>query len=177
MVRLLFAYPDLAVCFPPSLVSESELPEHVFVEIDRSLAFILIWLRSDLFFAAVNGCDASNVTGATAVLLGRPVFFSLACGGQEGVQRMLEIIKDELEAAMALCGCQVGNRIRPKLRQRGGGGVLCSLLAFLWQVSRQVQSVLGFPYCFFFFFVGMLLMSDRHLDAHAAHLSDDKITM
>eukprot|EP00904_Undaria_pinnatifida_P004168 jgi/Undpi1/13752/HiC_scaffold_9.g03405.m1 len=44
--------------------------------------------------------------GATAVLLGRPVFFSLACGGQEGVQRMLEIIKDELEAAMALCGCQ-----------------------------------------------------------------------
>lgn len=51
--------------------------------------------------------------GATAVLLGRPMFFSLAVGGQEGVQRMLSIIRDELEAAMALCGCQV----------RCGGGV------------------------------------------------------
>eukprot|EP00903_Cladosiphon_okamuranus_P013719 g12775.t1 len=44
--------------------------------------------------------------GATAVLLGRPMFFALAVGGQDGVQRMLSIIKDELEAAMALCGCQ-----------------------------------------------------------------------
>ncbi|CAN0053827.1 unnamed protein product [Ectocarpus sp. 12 AP-2014] len=44
--------------------------------------------------------------GATAVLLGRPMFFALAVGGQEGVQRMLSIIREELEAAMALCGCQ-----------------------------------------------------------------------
>ncbi|CAN0081484.1 unnamed protein product, partial [Laminaria digitata] len=44
--------------------------------------------------------------GATAVLLGRPVFFSLAVGGKEGVQRMFSVIKDELNAAMALCGCQ-----------------------------------------------------------------------
>lgn len=43
------------------------------------------------------------------MLLGRPVFFSLAVGGQEGVQKMLSIIRDELEAAMALCGCQVSN--------------------------------------------------------------------
>eukprot|EP00752_Nemacystus_decipiens_P006892 g6190.t2 len=43
---------------------------------------------------------------ALAVLLGRPMFFSLAVGGQDGVARMLSIIKDELEAAMALCGCQ-----------------------------------------------------------------------
>lgn len=45
--------------------------------------------------------------GATAVLLGRPVFFSLAVGGEDGVVRMLSIIREELEAAMALCGCQV----------------------------------------------------------------------
>lgn len=48
--------------------------------------------------------------GATAVLLGRPVFFSLAVGGQEGVRRMLTIVRDELEAAMALCGCQASKR-------------------------------------------------------------------
>ncbi|CAN0356351.1 unnamed protein product [Ascophyllum nodosum] len=45
--------------------------------------------------------------GATAVLLGRPVFFSLAVGGHEGVIKMLSIVREELEAAMALCGCQV----------------------------------------------------------------------
>lgn len=39
--------------------------------------------------------------------MGRPVFFSLAVGGQEGVRKMLGIVKDELEAAMALCGCKV----------------------------------------------------------------------
>ncbi|CAM9541877.1 unnamed protein product [Pylaiella littoralis] len=44
--------------------------------------------------------------GATAVLLGRPVFFSLAVGGQDGVRKMLGTIRDELEAAMALCGCK-----------------------------------------------------------------------
>ena len=46
-------------------------------------------------------------TGATAVLLGRPVFFSLAVGGQEGVIKMLSIVREELKVAMALCGCQV----------------------------------------------------------------------
>lgn len=39
------------------------------------------------------------------------MFFSLAVGGQDGVARMLSIIKDELEAAMALCGCQVPKRM------------------------------------------------------------------
>lgn len=51
--------------------------------------------------------------GATAVLLGRPVFFSLAVGGEDGVLRMLSIIREELEAAMALCGCQVHVLARP----------------------------------------------------------------
>ncbi|CAM9742426.1 unnamed protein product, partial [Hapterophycus canaliculatus] len=49
--------------------------------------------------------------GATAVLLGRPVFFSLAVGGEDGVTRMLSIIRDELEAAMAICGCKVPRQI------------------------------------------------------------------
>jgi 4-hydroxymandelate oxidase len=42
--------------------------------------------------------------GARAVLLGRPVFHGLAAGGAEGVQRMLAILRHELELAMALTG-------------------------------------------------------------------------
>lgn len=60
--------------------------------------------------------------GATAVLLGRPVFFSLAVGGQEGVQKMLSIIRDELEAAMALCGCQSLRDVTEDLALFRGGG-------------------------------------------------------
>lgn len=42
------------------------------------------------------------------------MFFALAVGGQDGVERMLSIIKDELEAAMALCGCQVPEQMHKK---------------------------------------------------------------
>lgn len=43
--------------------------------------------------------------GATAVGIGKPCFFALAIGGRAGVERALGILKTELEAAMALCGC------------------------------------------------------------------------
>jgi len=44
--------------------------------------------------------------GATAVGIGKPVFFSLAVGGEEAVGNMLSMLQRELEAAMALTGCQ-----------------------------------------------------------------------
>ncbi|CAN0349997.1 unnamed protein product [Ascophyllum nodosum] len=62
--------------------------------------------------------------GATAVLLGRPVFFSLAVGGQEGVIKMLSIVREELEAAMALCGCQSLRDITEDLVAHRGGGTI-----------------------------------------------------
>ena len=43
--------------------------------------------------------------GATAVLLGRPVLYGLAIGGEDGVARVLSLLHDELELAMALSGC------------------------------------------------------------------------
>ena len=43
--------------------------------------------------------------GATAVLLGRPVLYGLAVGGEAGVARVLSLLRDELELAMALSGC------------------------------------------------------------------------
>jgi 4-hydroxymandelate oxidase len=43
--------------------------------------------------------------GADAVLLGRPVLWGLAVGGEDGAARVLELLKRELRLAMALCGC------------------------------------------------------------------------
>jgi 4-hydroxymandelate oxidase len=42
--------------------------------------------------------------GATAVGLGRPVLWGLAAAGEQGVTRVLELIRDELSDALTLCG-------------------------------------------------------------------------
>jgi 4-hydroxymandelate oxidase len=43
--------------------------------------------------------------GARAVLIGRPALWGLAVAGQEGAGRVLELLRDEVELALALCGC------------------------------------------------------------------------
>jgi len=43
--------------------------------------------------------------GARAVLVGRPVLWGLALDGEAGVARVLTALRDELDTAMALCGC------------------------------------------------------------------------
>jgi len=42
--------------------------------------------------------------GARGVLLGRPALYALAAGGQAGVERVLAILREELEIALALLG-------------------------------------------------------------------------
>lgn len=42
--------------------------------------------------------------GAKAVFIGRPYIYGLAAGGAEGVERVISILRDELERAMALTG-------------------------------------------------------------------------
>jgi 4-hydroxymandelate oxidase len=42
--------------------------------------------------------------GANAVLIGRPYLYGLAVGGREGVQLVIEILRNELEMAMGLLG-------------------------------------------------------------------------
>lgn len=44
--------------------------------------------------------------GATAVGIGKPVFFALSVGGEEAVSYMLQMFQTELEAAMAICGVE-----------------------------------------------------------------------
>ena len=43
--------------------------------------------------------------GADAVLVGRPALWGLAAGGEPGAKRVLELLRDELELTLALCGC------------------------------------------------------------------------
>jgi len=42
--------------------------------------------------------------GARAVLIGRLYLWGLAVDGAAGVQRVVDILRDEPETAMALCG-------------------------------------------------------------------------
>lgn len=42
--------------------------------------------------------------GARVVLIGRPALWGLAVAGSDGVRQVLQILHDELEQAMALCG-------------------------------------------------------------------------
>jgi 4-hydroxymandelate oxidase len=53
--------------------------------------------------------------GASAVLLGRPVLWGLATGGEEGVAEVLNLIRNEFDTALALCGCTDVASITPDL--------------------------------------------------------------
>jgi isopentenyl diphosphate isomerase/L-lactate dehydrogenase-like FMN-dependent dehydrogenase len=57
--------------------------------------------------------------GADAVLIGRPVLWGLAAGGEEGVQRVLELLTDELELALALCGVTAPEKLTRAHARRG----------------------------------------------------------
>ena len=48
---------------------------------------------------------AAIALGADAVLIGRPVIHGLANAGAAGVAHIIRLLRDELEIAMALCGC------------------------------------------------------------------------
>jgi 4-hydroxymandelate oxidase len=43
--------------------------------------------------------------GAQAVLVGRAALYGLAVGGAAGVERVLELLREEIVLALALCGC------------------------------------------------------------------------
>ncbi len=58
--------------------------------------------------------------GADAVLLGRPILWGLAVGGEHGVRRVLELLRQELSIAMALAGCTDVAQISADLVERRG---------------------------------------------------------
>ncbi|XP_047948539.1 glycolate oxidase [Salvia hispanica] len=44
--------------------------------------------------------------GASGVFIGRPIVFSLAAGGEAGVKKAIDMLRDEFELTMALSGCR-----------------------------------------------------------------------
>lgn len=44
--------------------------------------------------------------GASAVGIGKPVFFALGVGGEDALSYLLHLLHTELEAAMAICGIE-----------------------------------------------------------------------
>jgi 4-hydroxymandelate oxidase len=53
--------------------------------------------------------------GARAVLLGRPVLWGLAVGGEAGAAQVLALLRDEVDLALALAGCTSPGEVRPDL--------------------------------------------------------------
>jgi len=51
--------------------------------------------------------------GARAALIGRPVIWALTVGGEEGVRRLLSLMRDEIELALALLGCPTPEALGP----------------------------------------------------------------
>lgn len=76
------------------------LPEVVHAVADR----VPVWLDSGVR----RGTDILKALalGASAVGIGKPFFYALALGGEEGVSHLLDLLQTELEAAMAICGLE-----------------------------------------------------------------------
>ena len=69
--------------------------------------------------------------GARAVFIGRPIFWGLSIGGEEGVRNVLEILRNELSVAMGLCGVSDVKKVDRSLalhpHDRFDGGVVGQL--------------------------------------------------
>jgi isopentenyl diphosphate isomerase/L-lactate dehydrogenase-like FMN-dependent dehydrogenase len=70
-----------------------------------------------------RGSDAMKALalGARAVLVGRPYLWGLAVDGEAGVRRVMELLRDDLALAMALCGCPSVSDIDRSLVARAPG--------------------------------------------------------
>lgn len=52
--------------------------------------------------------------GATAVMMGRPYLYALAAGGEAGVDRMFELLRQEISRDMSLLGCTKISDLNPE---------------------------------------------------------------
>ncbi len=82
-----------------ALASADALPEVVDAVAGRATVLVDGGIR--------RGVDVATALalGADAVLVGRPPLWGLAAGGANGARRVLELLREELELALALCGC------------------------------------------------------------------------
>ena len=75
-----------------------------------------LWGRMEIYMdgGVRRGSDIYKALamGATAVGIGRPALFGLGAYGQEGVERALEILREELHMTMMLMGCPTIGHIK-----------------------------------------------------------------
>ena len=77
--------------------------------VDELLAQCLVWQPKFAVLPEPAQAQALQVRlreagSATAVLVGRPILYALAVGGEQGVFDALRMLDDEVRLAMALCG-------------------------------------------------------------------------
>jgi len=60
-----------------------------------------------------RGSDVAKALalGARAVLIGRPYLYGLAAAGRQGVERVLQILEDEMSRTMSLLGCPAASEL------------------------------------------------------------------
>lgn len=82
-----------------SLATADALPEIAEAVADQATLLVDGGIR--------RGVDVATALalGADAVLVGRPALWGLAAAGREGVARVLGLLREEFELALALCGC------------------------------------------------------------------------
>jgi 4-hydroxymandelate oxidase len=56
--------------------------------------------------------------GAKAVLVGRPILWGLAAGGEAGVSKVLSLLREEFELALILAGCPEASAVDPSVVAR-----------------------------------------------------------
>lgn len=64
-----------------------------------------------------RGTDALKalILGARAVFIARPYLWGLSHSGQQGVEHVLSLLKDELRMAMRLCGAKSISELKPAM--------------------------------------------------------------
>ena len=97
---------------PPTI---EVLPEIVAAVGDRAEVFI------DGGFRRGTDVVKALALGARAVLIGRPYLYGLAVGGQQGVERVLEILREEIDTAVGMLGCTSVGQLGSGHVAQGGG--------------------------------------------------------
>ena len=76
--------------------------------------------------------------GAKATFVGRPIFWGLSIGGEDGVRHCIEILRQELSVAMGLCGVTDARRVDRSVAEDPGATV-SSVVGDLERLARLLD--------------------------------------